>query len=99
MRLGQYKEPTKVKKPNRTYVIGNAERERELEKELAKANEELRSLRPLKEENERLIERNRGLGNELTTTRNQLKTLNRLRERVGELETELKKLTKKETEE
>ena len=99
MKMREFRTRTIPKKRNKTYVIGNAERERELEKELFEVSEEVRRARlDLTELNE-LRRKYAEQGSELNEFRRKAKISDELAQKVEDVERALKSTIEKLDEE
>jgi hypothetical protein len=90
MKLKEFRTQTIPKKRNKTYVIGNAERERELEKQLFEISEEVRQARVDLSEFAELREKHAQQGSELNEFRRKANLADELAQKVEDVERALK---------
>jgi predicted RNase H-like nuclease len=86
MKLKEFQTKTPLKRKNKTYIIGNAERERELEKQLFKISEEVRQARLDLAELSDLRKQYAEQGAELNKFRRKAKISDELKQQVTDME-------------
>jgi len=86
MKLREFRTRTIPKKRSKTYVIGNAERERELEKQLFEVSEEVRQARLDLSELDELRRKYAEQGSELNEFRRKAKKSDELSQKVEDVE-------------
>lgn len=86
MKLKEFQTKTPLKRKNKTYIIGNAERERELEKQLFEISEEVRQARLDLAELAALRKQYADQGAELSVFRRKAKESDALAQQVSDME-------------
>ena len=86
MKLKEFQTKTPLKRKSKTYIIGNAERERELEKQLFKISEEVRQARLDLAKLDELKRQYAEQGSELNIFRKKAKISDSLAEQVENME-------------
>jgi DNA repair ATPase RecN len=86
MKLKEFRTRTIPKQRNKTYVIGNAERERELEKKLEEISNEIRQARLDLSELDELRRKYAEQGSELNEFRRKAKKSDELAQKVEDVE-------------
>jgi hypothetical protein len=90
MKLKEFQTKTPLKRKSKTYIIGNAERERELEKQLFKISEEVRQARLDLAELNNLRKQYAEQGAELNEFRRKAKISDALAQQVKNMEKRIK---------
>jgi hypothetical protein len=96
MKLKEFQTKTPLKRKNKTYVIGNAERERELEKQLFEISEEVRQARLDLAELGALRKQYAEQGAELNVFRRKAKISDNLAEQVENMEKRIQAMVEAE---
>jgi hypothetical protein len=99
MKLKEFQTKTPLKRKSKTYIIGNAERERELEKQLFKISEEVRQARLDLAELSDLRKQYAEQGAELNEFRRKAKISDELKQQVTDMERALNSTIEKLDEE